>query len=161
MLAKICNTITAVLIAGLFGLVVILVGPRLLGSSTVSVISASMEPNIPVGSLVIVNEQATIDDIAPGDVITFTLGEETWATHRLMEVNRETGRLITKGDNNATTDGAVAFDRFVGKVVFGVPKLGRFATTIQSPQGIPLIGGFVVVMILLIFLPEIFKKEST
>lgn len=159
MLAKVCNTLTAILISALLGFALILVGPKLLGGQTVSVLSGSMEPNIPVKSLIIVNP-ATVDDLEPGDVITFTLGDTTLATHRLLEIDRANGHLITKGDNNASTDGEVSFDRLVGKVVFGVPRLGEFVTDLQSRKGIPMIGGFVIVMILLIFLPEIFKKET-
>ena len=66
-------------------LAVALVGVRLAGIRTFTVLSGSMEPTYHVGSLIYVNK---VDSAAirPGQVITFMLDENTVATHRVVEV---------------------------------------------------------------------------
>lgn len=161
MIGKICNVLTAILLVILLALAAVLAGPYLFGCRTFSVLTGSMEPEMPVGSLLIVNIKASPEDIAPKDVITFSLGGETLATHRVMEKNDAEGHFITKGDANNADDGPVEYNRLVGKVLLCIPKLGVLATTIQSKRGIPIIAGLLIVIVLLTFLPEIFKKENS
>lgn len=89
------------------------------------VVTGSMEPTIPVGSLLI-SRKVDIGTIRVDDIICFrTQASEIWGkivTHRVVDVwTSETGALLleTKGDANLVADGYFV-DRmnFVGKVIW-------------------------------------------
>lgn len=68
------------------GIVAILV-PAVTGATAYTVLSGSMQPSLPPGTLIVVRE-TRVTDLAPGDVITFQLrsGEPAVVTHRIVEV---------------------------------------------------------------------------
>ena len=161
MLKKICGFLSTILLIFLFALAVILIGPNLLGMKSLAVLSGSMEPKIPVGSIVIIYDVEP-DELQTGDVITYNLGGGTLVTHRVVEVDVDNQSIITKGDANEVEDGApVSFSKVVGKMKMHVPYLGYISIYIQTPLGIVAACGVLIVVILLTFLPEVFKKEET
>lgn len=84
------------------------------------VMSGSMEPALPVGSIVIVNT----GDKKPerGDIITFRRGE-TIVTHRVA--GKSEGRYLTKGDANGEPDSVLTEpDRVIGTVCGWIPFPG-------------------------------------
>ena len=67
----------------------LLAGIRIVGFTPYAVLSGSMEPAFHVGSLIYV-KSVDPEDIKVGDAITFRLsGEDTAATHRVIEIDRE------------------------------------------------------------------------
>ena len=124
-----------------------------------------MEPTYHVGSLIYVKE---VDprQLEPGDVITFLLSEDTVATHRITEVipdeeDPATLRFFTKGDANEAPDGSsVHYKNIIGTPVFTIPYLGYLAAYIQAPPGmyVAIAGG--AVLILLVFLPDLFTDDK-
>lgn len=87
----------------------------------VVVVSGSMEPEIPVGSLVFIDQRD--QSVDPGDVIAYRVGD-TMIVHRVVDQNND-GTYITKGDSNDTADPAsVTKQQIVGKEIFCVPKAG-------------------------------------
>ena len=81
---KTWNIITTVLVAAVVLLAVLLVGVRLAGLQVYTILSGSMEPTYPVGSLIYVKK---IDpaDLQIGDPATFVLNEDlVVATHRVV-----------------------------------------------------------------------------
>ena len=121
--------------------------PRFAGIQSYVVVSGSMEPAIPVGSLVYAKpvEPATLQT---GDVIVFfntnaaSASGETGqsnaipVTHRVVENHTDEGKIITKGDANESTDIFPAdYINVVGKVFAHVPKLGYLASPLASLQG--------------------------
>lgn len=160
MLKKICGFLSTILLIVLFVLAVLLIGPNLLGMKSFAVLSGSMEPKIPVGSIVFVDEvePATLQT---GDVITYNLSGSTMVTHRVVDVDVENQSIITKGDANEVEDGApVSFSQVVGKMKMHVPYLGYISIYIRTPLGIAAACGVLIVVVLLTFLPEVFKKEE-
>lgn len=160
MLKKICGFLSTILLIVLFALAVLLIGPNLLGMKSFAVLSGSMEPKIPVGSIVFVDEvePATLQ---MGDVITYNLSGSTMVTHRVVDVDVENQSIITKGDANEVEDGApVSFSQVVGKMKMHVPYLGYISIYIRTPLGIAAACGVLIVVVLLTFLPEVFKKEE-
>jgi len=160
MLKKICGFLSTILLIVLFALAVLLIGPNLLGMKSFAVLSGSMEPKIPVGSIVFVDEvePATLQ---MGDVITYNLSGSTMVTHRVVDVDIENQSIITKGDANEVEDGApVSFSQVVGKMKMHVPYLGYISIYIRTPLGIAAACGVLIVVVLLTFLPEVFKKEE-
>ena len=87
-------------------LAVALAAPRVLGLTPFVVLSGSMEPTYPVGSLVYVRS-VDASELRVGDPVTFTLeGREAVATHRVIEVDAESASLRTQGDANDEPDGS-------------------------------------------------------
>lgn len=99
--------------------------PLLLGYHPVVVLTGSMEPQYPVGS-VTYYKAADFQNIQPGDVITFRIGSNSTATHRVTAVHDTQQSFITKGDANETEDAnPVAYSSVQGKTVnFALPYVG-------------------------------------
>ena len=111
--------------------------PKIMGGQIYTVISGSMEPEIPVGSLVYV-EGAQPEDMEVGDVIAFYGGRDANAivTHRVVENRVIMGELITKGDANQTNDmNPVDYENFIGIVKWSVPKIGAVAQIMTGREG--------------------------
>ncbi len=111
---------------------VLFVGVRIAGLQMFSVETGSMYPEYPKDALVLVKKVEPLT-VKVGDVITFVLNEEgSLATHRVVEIDSANDQFYTKGDaNNSRDPRPVLYDNMVGRVVFGIPKLGapvRFLT---------------------------------
>ena len=162
---KLWNIITNIIVALAVLLAIALVGVRLIGFQVFTVLSGSMEPTYHVGSLIYV-KKADYRELQPGDVITFMLDEDTIATHRIVElVPDETDssvlRFRTKGDANEAEDGSlVHYKNVVGTPVFTIPRLGYLANYIQNPPGMYVAISAGAVLMLLMFLPDLFSKDE-
>lgn len=114
---------------------------QIAGLKPVVVMSGSMEPAIRTGSLAFIDTGER--EIFEGDVISFTAGG-LLVTHRVIGITEQGYR--TKGDNNDDPDaGIVKASSVQGKILFSIPRLGRFLKTIVLPSGI----GFTLLYILL------------
>ena len=100
---EICKKVWDVASSILVGIVVLfavlLIGVRLFGVQVYSVISGSMEPEYPVGSLIYVKDVKP-SEVQVGDVITFVLSNKTPATHRVIAIDKENQLFYTRGDAN-------------------------------------------------------------
>ena len=159
MLRKICNFLSAILAVVLLALASVLIVPYLMGYTELAVLTGSMQPTLPVGTLIYVKETDPAQ-LEVGDVVTYRLDGDTMVTHRVVEINPEAQTLITQGDANEDPDGEIAFDRIVGKMDFSIPYLGYISLNIRTPIGIFSICAVLVVIILLAFIPEIFSKDE-
>lgn len=139
----------------------LLAGIRIVGFTPYAVLSGSMEPAFHVGSLIYV-KSVDPEDIKVGDAITFRLsGEDTAATHRVIEIDRENQCFYTKGDANESPDASpVPYSSVLGRAVFTVPKLGLFSSWLSSAQGKYAAISGVGLLLLLIILPEILFKDG-
>ena len=162
---KIWNAVTTVLVALVVVLALLLVGARLVGLKVYTVLSGSMEPAYHVGSVIYV-KSVDYKTLQPGDVITFMLDEDTVATHRITEVlvdenDPNTYRYFTKGDANAAPDGSsVHYKNIIGTPVFTVPYLGYVADYIQNPPGTYISIAAGVVLLMLVFIPDLIEDEK-
>ena len=87
----------------------------------------SMKNIYPVGTLVLVDNTAP-EDLAKGDVISFVTSGDAVVTHRVVENDTENEQIYTKGDMNNTADSTPSdYQNVLGKVVFGIPKIGSLA----------------------------------
>lgn len=160
MLRKICGFLTTILIIILAAAAIVLIAPRLMGYQSLAVLSGSMEPGIPVGSIVFTKE-ADPALLEVGDVVTYRLSGNTMVTHRVIENDTVAEQLIMQGDANETPDASpVAYSNVVGKVAMHLPFLGYISIYIKTPLGIAGACGFLVILILLTFLPEVFTSEK-
>ena len=164
-LKKIWNVLSSILVALVVLLALLLVGARVVGLQVFTVLSGSMEPTYHTGSLIYVKkvDPYTITD---GQPITFMLDENTVATHRVVgivpdEEDPTVIRFRTKGDANEAEDGSlVHYKNVIGTPVFTIPYLGYVADYIQHPPGmyIAISGG--AVLLLLVFLPDVFASDK-
>ena len=140
--------------------------PDIFGVAPLAVTSGSMEGekagSFGKGSLIFVKllDAEGKNGLAEGDVITFKSGD-IFVTHRIVSVSRDAKgaavSLVTQGDANASTDGAIAVGSVVGKCVGSVAGLGGFMLFLLTPAGILLFVGlpiliYVAVDVLLIVL---------
>ena len=158
---KVWDTAMTVLVVLVVLLAVLLVGVRLCGLQVYSVLSGSMEPDYPVGSLIYVRK-VDYKALKPNDVITYRLDEKTLSTHRIVRVQTEGGyRFYMKGDANDDPDGApVLPEDILGEIVFGIPLLGYVAFYIQHPPGLYIAIAVGAILVMLTFLPDLLQSEQ-
>lgn len=113
--------------------------PRFAGATPYTVLTGSMEPSYPPGTLVVV-KPADFDEIGLGDVITYQIesGKPAVATHRVVgEARRFDGTrvLITQGDANGDPDPQpVTAVQVRGELWYSVPYLGHVNTALSGQQ---------------------------
>lgn len=162
---QIWNWISGVLAAIVVLLAIALVGVRIVGLKPFAVLSGSMEPTYHVGSLIYV-KAVDYKELEVGDPITYTLSQDTVVTHRIIEVlpdEEEPGiiKFITQGDANSVADGAyVHCKSIIGKPLFSIPYLGYVSTYIKNPSGMYTAIAVGVLLIFLVFVPDIFADED-
>ena len=164
-LKKIWNVISTILVALVVLLALLLVGARVVGLQVFTVLSGSMEPTYHTGSLIYVKkvDPYTIEE---GQPITFMLNENTIATHRVVgivpdEEDPTVIRFRTKGDANDAEDGGlVHYKNVIGTPVFSIPYLGYVADYIQHPPGMYVAISAGAVLLLLVFIPDIFADSN-
>ena len=162
---KVWNVVSSILVALVVIFAALLVGARLFGLQVFTVLSGSMEPAYHTGSLIYVKkvDPATIKE---GQAITFLLAEDTVATHRVIEVVPDEEdptvlRFRTKGDANDFPDGGlVHYKNVIGVPVFTIPYLGYVANYIQQPPGMYVAISAGAILLLLVFLPDLFSDDK-
>ena len=108
--------------------------PRFIGYETYNVISCSMEPEIPVGSLILVKE---IDpyDLVSGDIIAFD-DNGSVICHRVVVNNVFEKKITTKGDANPIEDPkTLLYENVIGLVTFHVSDLGMIGAYFSTLSG--------------------------
>jgi signal peptidase len=140
--AKIALLICAAAIAAIF---LIFYRPVSLAGDTYyePVYTGSMEPAIPVGSVVVI-KPVDPETLKIRDIICFKLESEstTTVTHRIFNITDQ--GFITKGDANEDPDQwIVKKENVIGKAILTVPFIGYIGYFVRTPIG----------FILLILLP--------
>lgn len=162
---KIWNWISGILVGIAVLLAIALVGVRLVGLQPYVVLSGSMEPTYHVGSLIYV-KAVDYKELEVGDPITYMISQDTVVTHRIIEIlvdeeDPNTIRYFTQGDANAVADGtSVHYKNIIGKPVFSIPYLGYVSNYIQNPPGMYVAIAAGAILILLVFLPDIFADDE-
>ena len=98
-----------------------------------SVISGSMEPNLPTWSLCVIDTRISYDEIQTGDIVVYNRRSDGMRIiHRVIEITPE--GMVTKGDANSVSDGlSVGRDNLYGKSFFHIPYLGYLGRFVQMP----------------------------
>lgn len=160
MLKKVCDILSNIIFVVLIILVLLLFVPNFIGYKSMAVISGSMEPNIPVGSIVYVKD-AGFDDFKVGDIMSYQISGSTMVTHRVESIDKKSRSIVTKGDANDTVDSSpVKESQIVGNVAFSIPVIGFISIYMKTPLGIAIICGIVFILILLNLIPDLLKKEK-
>jgi signal peptidase len=106
-----------------------IVVPAAVGGSALTVLTQSMEPRLPPGTLIIIRP-TPIDDIHVGDVITYQIepDEPAVISHRVISrTTDDSGHttFITRGDNNDLADAKpVTPVQVRGTLWYSLPLLG-------------------------------------
>lgn len=132
LIPALCNIIGTLILIAVIASAVPLTVPRLLGYEIYNVESGSMEPALPVGSVVYV-EHTSPENVEAGDIIAYNV-DGTVVTHRVVENYFVEGEYVTKGDANPMEDfDRVRYRDLIGKVKYHIPVAGRYLT-IYSQQ---------------------------
>lgn len=113
--------------------------PRIGGATPYAVLTGSMRPDLPPGTLVVARP-VDPTEIGIGTVITYQLrsGDPTVVTHRVVAVRTSlTGEveLQTKGDANDVPDAKwVRPEQVRGELWYSVPYLGRLNAVLNGDQ---------------------------
>ncbi len=108
--------------------------PRLLGYEVYNVVSGSMQPAIPIGSMIFVKPTDPVA-LKEGDIIAFQ-GKDSVITHRVVKNNEVEGKFTTKGDANAEEDmNEVPYGALIGEVTYHCPLLGEILWVYTSTVG--------------------------
>jgi len=116
-----------VLVVGLGVLAIVL--PAAVGGTALTVLTQSMEPTLPPGTLIIVRP-TPVEDIRLGTVLTYQIESDRpeLETHRVIERSTDTRgqtTFVTKGDNNDLPDSpAVQPVQVKGTLWYSIPLLG-------------------------------------
>lgn len=142
-----------IVIALLSPILICLVTPFFVGGFFSVVMSGSMEPAIPVGSIVIV-KNVNPEDVKVDDVIAFESGESR-TLHRVIEKVFENGSfyLRTKGDANEDPDPwTVKPEDVCGALLLTIPYYGYLLYFAGTPIGFAL---FILVPAIILIVNEV------
>lgn len=161
-MAAICSIFGLLLLLLVVVLCLPLTVPRLMGYELYAIVSGSMEPAIPVGSVVYAR-QVNPGEIEAGDVVVFYGGHDASAviTHRTVENHEAEQELLTKGDANAGNDVLpVAYRNVIGRVELAVPFLGILLPLVKDISGKLYLAGILGAGVLFRVLGSRLRDES-
>lgn len=141
------------------------IGPRTGHYQTLTMLTGSMRPQFPTGSVVVVTREP-IDAVRAGDVITFNAPTEDRrvVTHRIVRIDRsgEKPIVVTKGDANVGNDPweAALNDPHVWQARFAIPFLGDGIRLLRQPQAQLIATRVVPGLMLLWLLVSIWRSDE-
>ena len=101
---RFCSIVTGVVLVMAALMLVAFAGVRLFGLTPYAVLSGSMEPEYPTGSLIYVRDVDPAD-VAVGDAITFELESGALVTHEVYEIDSDARAFRTQGIANIDAGG--------------------------------------------------------
>ncbi|ASR55275.1 signal peptidase I [Cellulomonas sp. PSBB021] len=149
----------AVLLVVVAAVAVLVVVPKALGGTTLTVLTGSMEPTFSPGDVVAVR---TVTDPATevhvGDVVTFqpVSGDPTLVTHRVVakRISAAGTTFVTRGDANGADDDPIEPAQIQAVAVYSVPWVGHVSLWLGERKGLAValvaaaLLGYAAVMIL-------------
>lgn len=149
--AVVCRIFGTVILLAVLAVCLPLSVPKLLGYQVYDVVSGSMDPAIPVHSVVLV-QPAAPENIQPGEIVAYRSGSSV-VIHRLVENHIVEGELVTKGDANAEPDPLkVGYAGVLGTVTAHIPFIGIYAGALNTLPGKLYAFGFIVAAAMLYLL---------
>lgn len=123
--------------------------------TTYAVVSGSMEPTVPIGTLALVSKKSA-ETLSVGDVVAFPEpnGGERIILHRITEklTTGASGSMVqyrTKGDNNPAEDQwLVTESQIRGKMISMIPFIGNIVIYARQPLGFALAVGIPAALII-------------
>lgn len=146
-------------------LLVVTLGPRTGRFQVLTVLSGSMTPVAPKGSLAVI-EPKSRHDLRVGDVLTYSIPVEDHhvVTHRVIELHRTANGTIvkTKGDANDAADPWLAnlSEPTVWTERFAVPYVGHLIGALRSPF-VHRLGQLAPLLLAATFLRHLWRREGS
>ena len=159
---KIIKITLLIVIVTIVAVFLIFFRPVALGGDTLyePVFTGSMEPTVPVGSIVII-KPTDPNTLQKGEIICFKFSGSTSITHRITNITNE--GFITKGDANEDPDTwTVGKENVIGKLIFIIPYIGYIGYFVKTPIGFTLL---IIIPATLLIILEIrniikYRKEA-
>ena len=130
----ICGLLGLAMLIGVFTLTLPIAGAQLFGYTVYNVVSGSMEPAVPVNSIIYV-KAVSPSVVQPDDIIAFN-SHGNMVAHRVVTNRTTLGEFVTKGDANSVEDSEpTAYGDFYGRVEHILPRMGEFMTLYTSTVG--------------------------
>lgn len=161
-IATICSVIGTILLIIIIAACIPLTIPKAMGYQLYTVVSGSMEPAIPTGSLVYI-KYVEPKEIAEGDVIAFygSDADGSIITHRVVSNSTAMGQFITKGDANEENDmNPVTYNQYMGKLVRSIPKVGGIVQTVTGGDGRKAVACVIGVAVVLEIIAAVIRRRS-
>lgn len=161
-MAAVCSALGTILLIVLILVCLPLTVPRVFGFHLYTVVSGSMEPEIPMGSLVYV-KAVPPEEVSENDVIAFYGAGDVASiiTHRVVANSKVMGEFITRGDANQAEDmRPVPYDSYIGKITLSVPGAGFLAQVFTSAAGKMTAVGAIGLAVVLQITAGFFKRKS-
>lgn len=154
-----CTVLGNLIILAVVLLLLPMSAARAMGYQVFNVVSGSMAPAIPKGSLVLVRPVSAWE-IGEGEVIAFARGGSV-VTHRVTAVHDADSEFVTKGDANTEEDILpVPFSALIGRVERHVPVLGALAAMAAGSSGKLILFAQLLAGILLRLLGDRLRRKS-
>ncbi len=153
--ARALQAFTRTICALLLICVAIIGVPRLFGIYEFNVLTGSMTPTYPPGTLVFV-QQKDPTAIRPGEVVSYIMDEQlNIVTHRVVSNNYDSKTVTTRGDANVSDDAPVLYQNVVGVVGFSIPYVGGVVDYLVNDDQGRIFGiGMLVCVLAITFLAE-------
>lgn len=129
-----------------------IVVPAVAGAERFTVLTGSMRPTYPPGTLVVVRP-AEVDDLAIGIPITYQLesGRPEVVTHRIIAVRHNAKgevSFVTQGDANDSPDPkSVRTEQIRGEVWYSIPYLGHVNNWLSGQKRALTVAVVIVVLV--------------
>jgi signal peptidase I len=162
-LARLALLAFALVVVGALTIVIVL--PRATHGSALTVLTGSMTPGIPVGSVVLIRP-VDPSTLHVGDIATYQVapGKAEFITHRIakIDISKTPTAFTFKGDANRGADiNPVPAGAIRGEVWFHVPYLGAIRDALHGKGGISLVAMLVLAGYALSQLSGAFKDRKT
>lgn len=136
--------------------------PSVMGHTFSVVVTPSMEPTIKTGDIILSELYTGDHEFETDDIITF-IGrggdiDGMPITHRVIEVDNENKKLITKGDANIIADDQIEYSDVLAVMKYKTVLLGPIYRAINSAPGFLLL---VVLPIITVIVIEIVSFVKT
>ena len=134
MASVICRLFGWIMLLGVIAALVPVTVPRFMGYEIYNVVSGSMEPEMPVGSIAYVKviDPVMLED---GEIAAYAT-EGSVIMHRVVSNHKVEGYLITKGDANEDEDiKEVQYANVRGRVVKYYPVIGQLMMLLANTLG--------------------------
>jgi len=140
-------------------------GPRVGGYRTLTVLTGSMRPTMPPGSVVVATREPTAD-LRVGQVLVYRIPvlDHRVVSHRVVSISRTSSGVVvqTKGDANNAPDPwrARITDASVWEGRVAVPYLGTAIRALRSPATHRLVLFALPVLLAVVWLADIWREPS-
>ena len=129
-----CNVIGTIILILVIAVTIPIAVPRLIGYESYYIETGSMEPTLPVGSVVYA-EPVDPRSVEADDIIVY-YSHGTPVTHRVVINQYFYEEFVTKGDANEKEDiNPVSYSDLIGRVKYHIPHIGPIMMVAASELG--------------------------